>query len=143
MSQINYHPAPPPSAPDPRVRRVEILISTLLRVGVAVSVLIIVGGTILSFVHHPSYLDSAADLQRLTTPGAAFPHTLHDVGVGLREGRGQSLVALGLILLIATPILRVAVSIVAFLYQRDRAFVLITAVVLLLLLLSFVLGKVE
>ena len=36
-----------------------------------------------------------------------------------------------------------AVSIFAFVYERDPAFVLITSVVLCLLLLSFWLGKVE
>jgi uncharacterized membrane protein len=47
----------------------------------------------------------------------------------------------GLLLLIATPVLRVAVSVLAFVYQRDRTFVIITSVVLTLLLASFVLGK--
>jgi uncharacterized membrane protein len=47
----------------------------------------------------------------------------------------------GLLLLIATPVLRVAVSILAFVYQRDRAFVAITSIVLALLLTSFVLGR--
>jgi len=52
-------------------------------------------------------------------------------------------VALGLLLLIATPVLRVAVSIVAFVQQGDRLFTLITAVVLGILLLSFALGAAE
>ncbi len=95
-----------------------------------------------SFIHHRSYLTSAADMTRLASPSAAFPHTLPDVTRGLREWRGQAFVAAGLLLLIATPILRVAVSILAFLYQHDRAFVAITAAVLIILLLSFLLGKV-
>ena len=128
---------------DPRVRRVELLISGLLRTGVAVSLALIIFGTVLTFLHHPSYLDSATELQRLASPRAALPHTLNAVQGGLLAGRGQAFVSLGLLLLIATPILRVAVSILAFLYQRDRVFVLITTTVLILLLLSFVLGKVE
>jgi uncharacterized membrane protein len=43
--------------------------------------------------------------------------------------------------LIATPVLRVAISVLAFVYQRDRTFVVITTVVLALLLTSFVLGR--
>ena len=39
--------------------------------------------------------------------------------------------------------MRVAVSVFAFVYERDRKFVLITAVVLALLLLSFMLGRAE
>ncbi len=128
---------------DARVERVELIISTLLRLGVGVSLLIILFGTVLSFVHHPGYFHSPDDLHHLTTPGAAFPHTMRQVGQGLLNGQGQAFVALGLIVLIATPIMRVAVSIFAFVYQRDRIFVLITALVLALLLLSFVLGRVE
>lgn len=47
----------------------------------------------------------------------------------------------GLLVLIATPILRVAVSIVAFLQMRDRVFAGITTVVLLLLVTSLSLGR--
>jgi uncharacterized membrane protein len=49
--------------------------------------------------------------------------------------------AAGLLLLILTPILRVAVSVLMFLLERDRPFVLITAAVLAALVLSFLLGK--
>ena len=56
--------------------------------------------------------------------------------------RGQSVVVFGLLMLISTPVLRVAVSIFAFVYQKDGRFVIITTVVLLLLLLSFGIGKV-
>ena len=122
---------------------VELLISWLLRVGVVTSLSLIVLGLLLMFIHHPSYLFSVMDLQRLTSPGAAFPHTLHEVANGLLVGRGQAIVAVGLLMLIITPIMRVAVSIVGFALQRDRAFVVITGVVLALLLVSFLLGKVE
>jgi uncharacterized membrane protein len=46
-----------------------------------------------------------------------------------------------LLVLIATPIVRVAVSVLAFAYQRDRVFVAVTSAVLLILLLAFFLGK--
>ncbi len=137
-------PAPTASARQDRsIGRFELLISTVLRIGVIVSMTTIVAGLVLMFIHHPTYLQSGDDLQRLTSPGAAFPHTLHDVLNGLRVGRGQAVVAVGLMLLIATPIIRVAVSIVGFALQKDRTFVAITSAVLFVLLLSFVLGKAE
>ena len=49
----------------------------------------------------------------------------------------------GLMLLIATPVARVAVSILGFVYEHDRRYVIITSIVLALLILSFVLGKAE
>jgi len=63
------------------------------------------------------------------------------VGAGLAGLRGQALVMLGLLVLMATPVLRVAVSLVSFLRSRDRAFTLLTSAVLVLLLLSLFLGK--
>ena len=70
----------------------------------------------------------------------SFPHTLGQVWAGLLVLRPQAIIALGLLLLIATPILRVAVSIVAFAFERDLRFVVIsTSLVLAILLLSNVL----
>jgi len=131
-------------APGPRrdkARQVEILISTLLRVGVVTSLTIVVAGSALSFFHHPDYLSSRDELARLTKPGAAFPHSVGSVLAELKQFHGRAIVVLGLLLLIATPVMRVAVSVFAFIYERDRAFVIITAIVLALLLLSFALGK--
>ncbi len=123
------------------VHKVEIIISNLLRTGVVTSLAVIVIGTVVSFIRHPDYLTSHTELNRLTTPGAAFPSSIPELVNGLKSFQGRSMVLLGLLILIATPVLRVAVSIVAFIYQKDRVFVLITTVVLVLLLLSFVLGK--
>jgi uncharacterized membrane protein len=124
-----------------RAGRVERVISTLLRCGVISSLVIIVLGTLLSFAHHRDYASSPLELARLTRPGAAFPHTLAEVADGARRLRGQAITTIGLLVLLATPVARVAVSILAFLYERDRVFVVLTATVLLLLLLSFVLGR--
>ena len=53
----------------------------------------------------------------------------------------RAVVQLGLVLLIATPVARVALTLVAFLIQRDRLYVAITALVLALLLYGLVWGK--
>jgi len=132
-----------PTASDGRVGQVEIAISHLLRIGVTTSMVIILAGLVLMFVHHPSYIHAGPDLERLTSPGAAFPHTLHDVVEGVRTYRGQAVIVVGLMVLIATPILRVAASIVAFAVEGDLVYVLITSMVLAVLLTSFLLGKVE
>lgn len=124
-----------------QVGRIELLLSWLLRGGVTVSMVVIAVGAVIMFVHHPSYLRLSSDLQLLTSTQAIFPHTLPAIATGLMATRGRAVVTLGLILLIATPILRVAVSAVIFAVQRDRAFFAITGVVLALLLVSFIMGK--
>jgi uncharacterized membrane protein len=123
------------------VRKVELAISTLLRIGVLTSLVIVLAGTVVTFVHHPHYLTSRRDLVHLTSPGAEFPRSVPSVIRGLEHSQGRALVMTGLLLLIATPVLRVAVSVLAFVSQRDRTFVVITSVVLTLLLTSFVLGR--
>lgn len=126
-----------------RVRKVEILISMILRIGVLTSLAVVLAGLAISFVHHPDYLRSRQDLKQVTAPGRTSPHNFHDVVEGIGQGRGEAVTMLGLLLLIATPVVRVAVSIFAFVYERDPVFVAITAFVLAMLVVSFFLGSVE
>jgi uncharacterized membrane protein len=60
--------------------------------------------------------------------------------IGLRP---RSIIQLGLLLLIATPILRVAFSLVGFAIERDRAYVIITSIVLAVLLYSLISGAMQ
>jgi uncharacterized membrane protein len=53
---------------------------------------------------------------------------------------GRGLIQLGILVLIATPVARVAFSLVAFVEQRDRLYSWITALVLALLLFSLLGG---
>jgi uncharacterized membrane protein len=121
-------------------RWVDRLIAYVLRGGVTISVIVVLAGLIITFAHHREYFSSRPALGALTNPGAGYPRSIGAVVEGVREGRGQAIVSLGLLLLIATPVARVAVSIAVFVIERDRLYVVITAVVLALLLLSFVLG---
>lgn len=123
-----------------RIHRVEMVISTLLRTGVVVSIVLIVLGIALLFMNRPASMNSPEQLLVMTRPGAEFPHTIAAVVSGVTVLQGEAVIALGLLVLIATPVMRVAISIFAFVYERDGTFTLITSVVLVLLLLSFLLG---
>ncbi|MBV8896722.1 MAG: DUF1634 domain-containing protein [Acidobacteriaceae bacterium] len=59
---------------------------------------------------------------------------------GAFSGRARSIIQLGILLLIATPIARVAASLVGFALEGDRKYVVITAIVLSVLLYSLVTG---
>ena len=65
-----------------------------------------------------------------------FPFTWSALVADLAQLRPQGIITLGLLLLIATPVLRVAVSIVTFVVERDRTYVVITCLVLAILLFS-------
>lgn len=119
----------------------EAAISGVLRVGVSASLLLIALGSLLSFVRPGGYGAGAAEVARLDGPAGAFPRTAAWFAAGLAHGDGQAVIVAGLLLLIATPVLRVAVSLFAFVKERDKPYIALTAAVLALLLLSFALGK--
>lgn len=120
----------------------ELLISYLLRYGVMVSLLLVVCGMVLTFFHHPDYFSSAEALERLTAQGD-MPHQLSEVMAGVLATRGRAVAMVGLLVMMAIPVARVALSLLIFRQQRDRAFVIMTAVVLTLLVGSFLLGHAE
>jgi uncharacterized membrane protein YfcA/uncharacterized membrane protein len=108
------------------------IIGWVLQAGVILSATIIALGILLLPIR-----PGGLSLQRLLD----FPQTLGQVVQGLLIFRPQAIIALGLLLLIATPVLRVAVSILTFLFERDRQYVAITCIVLGILLFSiFFLG---
>lgn len=108
------------------------VIGWILQGGVLISAGVICTGLALSFVH-PEQLSN----QQILT----FPHTLSEVKDGLLTLHPQAFIALGLLLLIATPVIRVTASIFAFAKEDDRRYVVITTAVLAILLISFLLGK--
>jgi len=139
----NHHVKHAPSAPYvPTPHDMDRWISWLLRGGVLLSLAFLVIGTIITFIHHPSYLTTAISTHTLKNPAeGVVPNHILGIWEMMKNGHGQGFVALGLVILIATPVMRVALSVITFWLEKDRAFVLITAGVLSLLILSLVLGK--
>ncbi|HZI15018.1 MAG TPA: DUF1634 domain-containing protein [Myxococcus sp.] len=120
----------------------ELLISDLLRYGVLASMALVTLGTVITFLRHPDYLVSTEALERLTAPHPV-PHGLRDVVAGALAARGPSFVMAGLLVMMAVPVMRVALSLLIFRQQKDRLYVAITTTVLGLLVLSFLLGAAE
>jgi uncharacterized membrane protein len=132
-SSVGDPPTPTPEE-DAKTRGAENLISAVLRGGVFISGGVTLLGVLLFFIQqHGQNLGKVTKLR--------YPHTLGDVFAGVGHGSGVAIILLGLLLLIATPVTRIAVSIVAFANERDWRYVAITSVVLLILLISFLLGK--
>jgi uncharacterized membrane protein len=113
--------------------KMEMAISRMLRAGVSIAALVVLSGWMLYLwqahgvepdYHHFHGVPSPAD--RLTP-----------VFEGIRHFDSRSIIRLGILLLIATPIVRVAFCVYSFAAQKDKIYVLISSVVLTVLLYSF------
>lgn len=122
-------------APKPRFseHQFEQLLGKLLRTGVSLSAIMVAVGGVLYLVRHGTEPPNFAVFRG---EPAAF-RVLPDIVQGaMTLERRRSLIQLGLLVLIATPILRVAFSAYGFWRQGDRAYVIITLIVLVLLFYS-------
>ncbi len=106
------------------------LIGRLLAVGVAVAAFVVLLGGIVDLA---SSAREAVDYSRLQQVPAGLRHVDRIVGEAVKF-RGPALIQLGILLLIATPVARVAFAALAFLRQRDRLYVTATLTVLAFLL---------
>ena len=131
--------------PPAGIRRLEAAVTVVLRVGVTVSSAVLVLGTVITVVAASTSAEARRTVGALRH-GAAHPgglniaRSLGDVFHGVVHGNGPAIVMVGVLLLILTPITRVAVSLVVYAMERDTTFVVITATVLVLLIASFALG---
>jgi len=115
-------------------QKVENVIGNVLRYGVLISAAIVLTGGTVFLVRHGGesipyhvFNGEPAELRRI--PG------IFKSAVALR---GRGIIQLGLLLLIATPITRVAFSIVGFMAEKDRLYALFAMIVCLVLLYSVV-----
>jgi len=116
-------------------RAVEIVVSLVLRIGVVLSAAIICLGLALlvagGIISNEIRIDAAIP----------YPRDLGALLAGILALDPASVMSLGLVVLIATPFARVAVSIVAFALERDWRYVVVTALVLTVLVAGIALGK--
>jgi len=113
-------------------REVDEVIGGLLRYGVFLSAGVVGAGGIWYLIQYggsmPNYHVFRGE------PG----YLRHVSGIvsGIPGFHCRRMIQLGLLLLIATPVARVAFSVVAFILERDRTYVVITLIVLAVLLFS-------
>jgi len=117
-------------------QQVEQTIGNLLRLGLIVAAVVVLVGAVIYLARHGSeqpqyrvFHGEPADLRGISG-------IIHDA----LQFSGRGLIQLGLLLLLATPVARVAFSIVAFALQRDRLYVVVTLIVMGVLLYSIVGG---
>ena len=128
-------------------RRMELLVSYVLRVGVLLGTALIVAGVVqMARTGQTGYASVSphglAALLAFAPPGSPghFPTAPGEILRAAVAGKPYAIIELGILVLIATPALRVALSFGFFIAERDRFYVVITLLVLAVLVASFVLG---
>jgi uncharacterized membrane protein len=101
-------------------------IAHVLRGGVLLSVGVLLAGLVIAAIEGSGFPSQVLEPGQLLGPLVRF--------------RPQALLSLGVLILVLTPVVRVALSLVGFLKERDGTYVAITAIVLLNLAAAFLIG---
>ncbi|HLW60669.1 MAG TPA: DUF1634 domain-containing protein [bacterium] len=115
------------------------VVSALLRYGVILSAATIVLGLLLLLAQAgPQALIS---IPRVPTAESTDLTSVHAVLSQLLPPVPQAVMDAGILLLIATPVLTVGASVVSFAIERDWLYTLIAAIVFVMLIIGFTVGR--
>lgn len=115
-----------------KLQDTETFISHALRLGVTISAVIVGLGFLMLIITGSSGY-----------PGSTYPTSPIQIIKGAVLLKPYAVILAGLLILILTPVFRVCISIFAFFKEKDYLYVVITSFVFIVLMISFLLGKVE
>jgi len=114
------------------------IIGWILRIGVILSMgIVFIGGVLFVYRHGHSIPD-----YRTFKGVPFFIHNTEGIFDGILNFKGQAIIQGGIILLIATPVIRVAFSAIGFILEKDHLYTFITLLVLLIILVSMLTGRI-
>ncbi len=113
--------------------KMEIAISRMLRAGVSLAAFVVLVGAILYLWRAHGVRSDYVHFHGIPSPADRFGPVFE----GIRHGDSRSIIRLGLLLLIATPIMRVVYCVYGFAAQKDKIYVVVSSIVLTVLLYSF------
>jgi uncharacterized membrane protein len=115
---------------------IESIIGWVLRIGVIISICIVFAGGVIYIFRHGHETP-----QYHTFKGVpAFVQDTNGILQGILTGRGRAIIQAGIILLIATPVIRVIFSAIGFIIEKDHLYTFITMLVLFIILSSMLSG---
>lgn len=113
-------------------QQLEVVLAKVLLSGVITAALVVLAGGIIYLLRHGG---SSPDY-RVFRGESSELRGIRGILRQVAAGRGRGVIQLGLVLLIATPVMRVALSLAGFVRERDKLYCIFTLVVLITLLLS-------
>jgi uncharacterized membrane protein len=115
---------------------IQVIIGWILRAGIVISMtVVLIGGLIYLYRHGNTIAD-----YRTFNGIPDFIKTPSGIINGVITFRGRAIIQAGIIMLIATPIIRVLFSAIGFLFEKDYKYTFITLVVLLIIVSSMLGG---
>ncbi|MBZ5704291.1 MAG: DUF1634 domain-containing protein [Acidobacteriia bacterium] len=115
-------------------QRVEDIVADLLRIGVLLSAAVVLCGAAIYLARHGHEPADYRVFRGEPTDLRSIPGIIHNA----TDLRGRGIIQLGLLLLIATPVARVAFAVFGFAAEHDRMYVVFTLIVLAVLLYSLI-----
>jgi uncharacterized membrane protein len=113
-------------------KRLKNVIGILLRAGVLLAAAVVFAGAVLYLVGHAGELVRYSSFQPM---GHAL-NSIRGILTGVRHLDAAAVIQFGILLLIATPVARVALALLGFLLERDHLYTVVSAIVLGILMYS-------
>lgn len=111
---------------------IQLILGTLLRAGVIISMgIVLIGGAIFLVHHQGAVIDYKVfkpELNKFSSIAAIFK--------GVLTFKGDAIVQFGILMLIFTPVARIVFAIFSFLIERDYLYVLIGIIILTIITIS-------
>ncbi len=115
---------------------IQLLIGNVLRWGVIIAMLIVFCGGLIYVYRHGHETAS----YHIFNGEPDFLKSIKGIFNGVSEIKGRAIIQTGIIVLIATPIVRILLSVFSFLLEKDYLYVGITLIVLCIITISMLSG---
>ncbi len=112
--------------------KMDVNISRMLRAGVSLAAVVVFIGGLLYVLQAHGVAPDYRDFHGIPNPPDRIPTLM--VGHHLDS---RSIIRVGILLLVATPIMRVAYCVYGFAAQKDKIYIVVSSIVLTVLLYSF------
>ncbi|WP_456312521.1 DUF1634 domain-containing protein [Pseudomonas shirazensis] len=113
------------------------IIGNLLRYGVWISLSVAFIGGIIYLMHHGNDIE---DYSVFKENDRNIFEVITAIYNGVIQGRGESVIFFGVLLLFLTPVFRVLLSLFSFLLEKDYLYVVITTIVIGIIIMSISFG---
>ncbi len=114
-------------------RDLAMFIAKIMRWGVIAAITFTATGGIIFLLRHSG---QTFDHRHYITVDHSIITIFRDTFTGIFNGNGRSFIMLGILVLFATPVIRVIFSLIGFILEKDRLYIVITSVVLAIIFIS-------